>query len=126
MKYRESRIKKLIIQEIMKAITNGTVKDPRIPKIFTITNLTISKDYHYCHIYISMMGSESDKKNAIIGLNSAKGLLQAVIANNIKLRYTPLLEFRYDEKAEKAFNVDRILYKLEQERRKRENDENNK
>ncbi len=123
MKYRQERIKKLIIQEIMKAVTNGVIKDPRIPKIFTITHLTISKDYHYCHIYISMMGSNSEKKNAVIGLNSARGVLQAIIADNIKLRYTPLIEFRYDDKAEKAFNVDKILYKLEQERKNRESNE---
>jgi len=115
------RIKNLIIQEIMKAITNGVVKDPRIPKILTITHLTLSKDFHYCHVYFSMMGSNSEKKNAVIGLNSAKGVLQRIIADNIKLRYTPLLEFRYDEAAEKAFNVDRLLYELSEERKKKEN-----
>ena len=125
MKYRTERVKNLIIQEIMKAITNGIVKDPRIPKILTITHLTISKDYHYCHVYFSMMGSNSEKKNAVIGLNSARGIIQRIIADNIKLRYTPVIEFRYDEKAEKAFNVDKLLYQLEQERKKREEDINN-
>lgn len=122
MKYRIERIKNLIIQEVMKAITNGVIKDPRIPKIITITHLTISKDFHYCHIYFSMMGSNSQKKNAVIGLNSAKGVLQRIIADNIKLRYTPLIEFRYDEEAEKAYKVDKILYQLEQERKKRESE----
>ena len=60
MKYKSERIKTLIIEEVMKIITLGEVKDPRIPRIMTITRITLSKDLHYCHLYFTTIGDKAD------------------------------------------------------------------
>jgi len=102
----------------MSSIVNHEVKDPRVPLIITITKASISKDLHYCHLYFSMLGSEKEKNNAIIGLNSASGFFQKIIAQRLTLRFTPKIEFRYDEVEEKAYKIDDILEKLSKEREK--------
>jgi ribosome-binding factor A len=120
-KFKQERIKTLIIQEVMKAITSGEVKDPRIPMILTITDITLSKDLHYCHLYFSMIGNDADKKKAVSGLNSAAGFFQKILGEKLELRFTPKMEFRYDQKEEESQKVYGLLKKLEQERLEKEN-----
>ena len=116
MKYKSNRIKNLIIKEIMSSIATGVIKDPRVPHIMSITRITLSKDLHYCHLYFTMFGDENERKKAILGLNSSKGFFQRIIAKNLDLRFTPVIEFRYDEQDEKAYEVEKILEKLAHER----------
>lgn len=106
------RIKKELQKEIMSRVVDGSIKDPRIPSIFSITKITISKDLHYAHVYFSMYGTEKEIKNAVAGFNSAKGMFQRLIARNLNLRFTPKLEFRYDTFEEQAYKVDRILREI--------------
>ena len=119
-KFKQERIKTLIIQEVMKAITSGDVKDPRVPLILTITEITLSKDLHYCHLYFSMIGNDSEKSRAIAGLNSAAGFFQKIIGEKLKLRFTPKIEFRYDQKEEESRRVYDLLNKLEKQRLEKE------
>jgi len=120
MKYKEERIKKLIVEEILKIIVNREVKDPRISTLLTVTNITLSKDLHYCHLYFTVIGSESDRKKTLSGLNSAAPFFQKLIGERLKLRFTPKIEFRYDEEVEKAYRVDKILSELAKEREDKE------
>jgi ribosome-binding factor A len=116
LKYKQERIKTLITQEILNIISHGEVKDPRIPPIITISRITLSKDLHYCHIYFTMLNSETDKLKALHGLNSAAGFFQKMIGERLKLRFTPKMEFRFDEEEEKAYKIDKILSDLAKER----------
>ncbi|HNZ27266.1 MAG TPA: 30S ribosome-binding factor RbfA [Spirochaetota bacterium] len=116
MKYKMDRAKNLIVQEIMMAITSGAVKDPRAPKIMTITDISLSKDFHYCHLYFTTIGGEEDRKRAVLGLNSARGFFQKLISKNLNMRFTPKIEFRYDEKKEEALRVDNIIENIVKER----------
>ena len=120
MKFKIERIKKDLIQVIMNAITFGEVKDPRVPKILTITKITVSKDLHYCHFYFSMLGSEKEKNNALAGLNRASGFFQKLIGERLSLRFTPKIEFRLDTEEEHAYKIDSILEKLSKEREEQE------
>ena len=123
MKYKSERIKTLIIEEVMKIITLGEVKDPRIPRIMTISRITLSKDLHYCHLYFTTIGDKADINKAVNGLNSAAGFFQKIIGERLQLRFTPKIEFRYDEEEEKAFQLDKTLAQIENERREREQKE---
>lgn len=100
----------------MRALTSGAVKDPRVPKIMTITDISLSKDLHYCHLYFTMIGEEKDRKQAILGLNSAKGFFQKIISENLNIRFTPKIEFRYDEKEDEALRIDNIIENIAKER----------
>lgn len=122
MKFKDERIKKLITEEVLKIIVNDEVKDPRIPKILTVTYITISKDLHYCHLYFTIFGTPADRNKAINGLNSAAPFFQKLIGERLKLRFTPKMEFRYDEEAENAYKIDKILAGIAKEREDKEKD----
>jgi ribosome-binding factor A len=104
----------------MNLIAGKALKDPRIPIIMSITKITISKDLHYAHIYFSMIGKPVEIANAVEGLNSASGYIQSVLAKTINMRFTPKIEFRYDQIEEESYRVDTILSKLVQEREHQE------
>ena len=100
----------------MTLILGGYIKDPRIPAIFSITKISVSKDLHYAHIYFSMVGNDKSKNDAVIGFNSAKGTIQKYIGTNLKLRFTPKLEFRLDKYEEEAYKVDSLLRKISEKK----------
>lgn len=112
---RDEKIKRSIEKEIMKLIVSGAIKDPRVPTLLTITKITLSKDKHYSHIYFSLNGTKQAKDLAVKGLNNAKGFIQAQLAEKLKLRFTPKIEFRIDPFEEKANRVDAILDMLAKE-----------
>ena len=112
---RDEKIKRSIEKEIMKLIVSGAIKDPRVPTLLTITKITLSKDKHYSHIYFSLNGTKQAKDLAAKGLNNAKGFIQAQLAERLKLRFTPKIEFRIDPFEEKANRVDAILDMLAKE-----------
>lgn len=112
---RDEKIKRSIEKEIMKLIVSGAIKDPRVPTLLTITKITLSKDKHYSHIYFSLNGTKQVKDLAAKGLNNAKGFIQAQLAEKLKLRFTPKIEFRIDPFEEKANRVDAILDMLAKE-----------
>lgn len=120
MKFKAERIKTLIKHEILNLIASGSISDPRIPAFITITKVTLSKDLHYSHIYYTTQAEEAKKKESEAGLNSAVGFIQKHLAQNLNLRFTPKLEFRYDVNEEKADQVDQLLTKLSQDRDKTE------
>ncbi len=115
MSIREERIKKSIEKEVMNLIVNGSIKDPRVPNLLTITKVTLSKDKHYSHIYITLTGTEQAKELAVKGLNNAKGFIQLNLADKLQLRYTPKIEFRLDKFEDKAELVDELLKQISDE-----------
>jgi len=117
LKYKLDRLKKLITHEIMRIITEKYLKDPRIPEFMSITNITLSKDLHYCHLYFSMINDDENAiNNALTGLNNAKGFIQKLIGERLQLKFTPKIEFRYDHTQNKAYNVDKIINNIIDER----------
>ena len=116
MNIRSEKIKNLITHEIMNLIILDKIKDPRITKFITITKITLSKDKHYAHIYITTDAEEKIKQNAVQGLNSAKGFIQKMIAKNLQLRYTPKLEFRIDKQEDESHTVDALLKQIADEK----------
>lgn len=122
MSIRDERIKKSIEKEVLNMIVNREIKDPRIPSLLTITKVTLSKDKHYSHIYITVKDSEEAKELAVKGLNSAKGFIQMRLADKLQLRYTPKVEFRLDKFEDKAEKVDEILNQISRELNNEEDD----
>lgn len=108
---RTSRISEEIKRELASIILNE-LKDPRIPKMVSIVALNVTKDLRYAKVYISVYGSEEEKKNALEGLRSASGFLRKEIGGRIQLRYTPELVFELDNSIEHGAHISGILNKL--------------
>ena len=91
---RQLRIADLIRKEIAGLIQFQT-NDPRFKNV-TVTDISLSKDMSRATIYVSFLQTD-EKKDIIKALNKAASFLRCRLAEKADMRYTPKLEFSYDE-----------------------------
>jgi ribosome-binding factor A len=84
------------------------LRDPRV-KYVTVTRVEVSPDLRSAKVYVSVMGDEKTQRLTLHGLESARGFLQAMIAERVQLRYTPILQFRLDDGVKRSIETSRLL-----------------
>ncbi|NSW90730.1 MAG: 30S ribosome-binding factor RbfA [Firmicutes bacterium] len=102
------RISEEIKREISSIIQNE-LKDPRLPEFVSVVSVDTTRDLRYARVYISVLGNEEDKKNAIEGLKNAAGFIRREIGHRIKLRYTPELIFELDNSIEQGIYINKLI-----------------
>ena len=60
-------------------------------------------------MYVSVLGTPTEKEASLEGLRSAHGFLQRRVASELRLKNTPELDFVLDDTAERAFRLERLL-----------------
>ena len=105
---RTGRISEEMKKEISVIIQNE-LKDPRLPKMISVLSAEVTKDLRYAKVFISVLGSDEDKKNAIQGLKSAAGFIRREIGHRLQLRYTPELLFELDESIERGVYITKLI-----------------
>jgi|SRR6185436_4854752 len=74
----------------------------------SISEVEVSPDLHYARVYITGL-KEEDAKAAVEELRRVAGKIRHLLGKRIHLRYTPELDFKYDETAMRALRVETIL-----------------
>ena len=101
--------------EVMRELSNiirGEIKDPRIHPLTSVVAVEVAPDLKTCKAYISVMGSDDEKKAALEGLKSAEGYIKSRIAKVINLRNTPVIRFVLDESIEYGIKMTHIIDEL--------------
>ncbi len=104
---RAERVSEAIKREISLMLTQE-VKDPGIHFV-TVTGVEVSDDLRNAKIYVSVLGTEKDRKETMAGLDRAKGFLRGEIGHRLELRYVPEILFFLDESLDHAFKIKGIL-----------------
>ena len=86
----------------------GELKDPRIGMV-TVTGVHVTPDLREATVYVSVLGNEKKRRATLAGLESAHGVLQARINRELSLRRTPTITFSYDETAERAVYMTKLI-----------------
>ncbi len=74
----------------------------------SISEVEVSPDLHYARVYITGL-KEEETKATVEELRRLAGAARHALGKRIHLRYTPELDFRYDETAMRALRVETIL-----------------
>lgn len=74
----------------------------------SISEVEVSPDLHYARVYITGL-KEDDAKKTVEELRQRAGQARYALGKRIHLRYTPELDFRYDETAMRALRVETLL-----------------
>lgn len=74
----------------------------------SISEVEVSPDLHYARVYMTGLKEEETKK-AVEELRRVAGQIRHHLGKRIHLRYTPELDFRYDETAMRALRVETLL-----------------
>ena len=101
---RTERLNELIREEISELIRRQA-KDPRLDCFLTVTKVNASPDLRNAKVFISIMGTEEEKKKAMSGLASASGFFHHELMKRLSLRRTPQLSFHQDDSIERATHV---------------------
>lgn len=122
----ERRLQRLnsLLREVISDVIRKEVKNPRLPPLTSVTYVEITKDLHYAKVYVSVVGDERSKKEALQVLQSAAGFIAVQASKEVVLRYFPELTFFIDNSVEKHSRIDELISKIQTERKRREVDEN--
>jgi ribosome-binding factor A len=100
------RVDEAVREVLSDAITQ--LKDPRVGFV-TVTAVDTSPDLRHARVFVSVLGEGTVRKLTLDGLRSAHGFLQRRVASELRLKHTPTLDFIYDDTAERAQRLERIL-----------------
>ena len=102
------------IKRIVAEALQGEIKDFDMTRI-TITRCVATRDLSEATIGYSVLGSEDDRRESA-GLSKVSGFLQRRIGDELHLRQTPRLHFKYDESIVEAARLDELFSQIEKER----------
>lgn len=96
------------IREVISARIAEGLKDPRIGFV-TVTDVDTSPDLSHARVFVSVLGSAQDREQTLAGLESSGVHLQTELANRLRLKRTPTLEFCYDESIDRGIRIAQLL-----------------
>ena len=68
-----------------------------------------SPDLSAARVFVSVLGTPSEQEDAIAGLRSSRGLLQAHVASELRMKRTPTLNFVHDDTPERGARIERLI-----------------
>jgi ribosome-binding factor A len=71
------------------------LKDPRIGFV-TVTRVHIGPDLRRATVYYTVLGENRDHRSTRAGLMSARSHLRSTLGHQVRLKYTPELDFEED------------------------------
>jgi ribosome-binding factor A len=99
------------VDEAVRAVLSDAIttdlKDPRIGFV-TVTAVDTAPDLRQAKVFVSVLGSEDDIAASLEGLQSSHGFLQRRVAEELRLKHTPALEFVFDDTARRADRINRL------------------
>jgi ribosome-binding factor A len=108
---RNARIEEAI-KESLSNLFLMEMQDPKLPGLFTITKVELSKDSRNATIYFSQLPDDNDAIDQTFEvIDRSKGYIRSYLAGDLNMRHTPEIHFRYDPSAR---NYQRIDAKLKQ------------
>lgn len=111
MTQRTDRIDELLRQEIGQALERE-VTDPGIGFV-TVTKVETSPDLAHARVWVSVIGSEERRKEALAGLRRAMPYIRRGLGSKIRLRRIPELDVRLDDTVQRGTRVLQIINELE-------------
>ena len=97
-------------------LLRGELSDPRL-KNMTINSVRVSPDLQIAKVYYSILGEQAQRDAAEKALKQASGFVRRSLGDALKLRYTPAVQFFFDESIERAARISEIIEKVKKEDR---------
>lgn len=99
------------LKEEISTIIHDELKDPRLGFV-TVTRAEVTVDLRQVKVFFSVLGKDQDYKKTKEALDRATGFIRRLIAQRIKLRFTPEIIFREDRSSEYSIRIQEILEEI--------------
>ena len=117
---RSTRVADAIRNELSILIISK-VRDKKLAEV-NISRVEVTDDLKIARIFFTLLGGRKHAAMAEKSLLKAKGFMRSHIARTLNMRYTPDLQFRYDDAADKVAQVESLFQEIENERKDRSED----
>ena len=117
---RSSRVAEAIRTELSMLLVSK-VGDPRLHSA-SISRVDVTDDLSLAKIYFTVFGDKKERREAEKGFQRATGFMRSHIAETLNLRFTPALQFHYDNVADKVAELDEIFKEIADERNNSQDD----
>lgn len=108
MSHRPQRIANVVREVVSDAIANR-ISDPRVSTLTSVTRVEMTRDLHFADVFVSVIGEVAEGATTMKGLNSARGLIQKLVARRLDIRTCPHVRLHLDEGLKRAAEtIDRI------------------
>jgi ribosome-binding factor A len=81
----------------------------------SITGVEVSPDLHFARVFVSGL-NEKETKDTVAELQQRRGFIRSQLGKRIRLRYTPELDFKFDETAMRAGRIEELLADINKEK----------
>ena len=96
------------VKEVLSVRLAEGLKDPRIGFV-TVTAVETSPDLRQARVFVSVLGGDEEREHSLAGLASAHGILQSAVAEELRMKRTPTLEFVYDDSIDRGMRITELL-----------------
>ncbi|MDX6643672.1 MAG: ribosome-binding factor [Solirubrobacteraceae bacterium] len=96
------------VREVVSAHIAEDLKDPRIGFV-TVTGVETSADLRSARVFVSVLGDQAERDDALAGLGSARGFLQKLVGAELRMKRTPTLDFVYDDSIDTGIRVSKLI-----------------
>ena len=98
----------LQIQHEVSLMISRDMKDRRIGFV-TVTGVQLSPDLRHARIFVSSMGSETEKEESLQALNHATGWIRHELGQRIRTKFLPEIVFLTDTSQDYGERIDRLI-----------------
>lgn len=106
------------LREEVTDIIRTELDDPRLG-FWTITRVEVSQELRSARIYVSVLGTEQERKDTLTALRGAAGFIRTHLKPRMRTRTIPDLDFKDDRSMEHAEEIDRTLRQLHRDDERR-------
>lgn len=107
---RQLRVGQEIRKVIASALENGEVRSPETAQtLITVTQVVMSPDLKYATVYVITLNGRN-LGVALEQLNADKWQFKKLVANRLKLRFTPEINFRVDDTFAESDRINRLMH----------------
>ena len=106
--HRTDRLNRQLAEVLAKAVQRETRED--VLRLAIITGVEVTRDLSVARVYYQTMGG--DRAETAAAFERAAGFLRCKVGEQIRMRQTPELRFKYDESIDRGLRVEQLLSEL--------------
>jgi len=99
-----------MLRDAIVEVLRHDVKDVALG-LASVNEVEVSPDLHLARIFMSGF-NEDETRNVVRALQQRAPRIRSLLGKRIRLRYTPELNFRYDDTAARAGRIESLLHEL--------------
>lgn len=97
-----------MLREEISLLMHRELKDPRLG-FATITGAQVTPDLRHAKVFVSVMGTDEEKRHSLAALNRGRGFLRTAIGKRAHLRTVPEMTFLDDDTTETGSRISQLL-----------------